>query len=280
MSFDDRDIAKAAELIAQADGLIVAAGAGMGVDSGLPDFRGNEGFWNAYPALGKRGLSFQEIASPHSFVATPRLAWGFYGHRLAMYRSVKPHEGFQALKRWGDATLQGTAVFTSNVDGHFQAAGFPDQWIEECHGSIHHLQCSKPCRPDIWPADGFLPRVDVEPCELVNEPPHCPHCGALARPNVLMFNDWEWVAGRQAEQHRRLQNWLAHLERPVVVEIGAGSIIPSVREFSHRAIKEHHGRLIRINATDAQVPSSLDVGLHGRGLPALMAIDEHWRQLS
>lgn len=41
----------AASLIEQADALIVAAGAGMGVDSGLPDFRGAEGFWQAYPAL-------------------------------------------------------------------------------------------------------------------------------------------------------------------------------------------------------------------------------------
>lgn len=43
---------ESAALIAQADGLVVAAGAGMGVDSGLPDFRGREGFWRAYPALG------------------------------------------------------------------------------------------------------------------------------------------------------------------------------------------------------------------------------------
>ena len=199
---------------------------------------------------------------------------------LALIDEEEGDAGFALLQRWARALPHGVAVFTSNVDGHFQAAGFPDQWIEECHGSIHHLQCSKPCTPDIWPADGFLPHVDAERCELINEPPRCPHCGALARPNVLMFSDWEWVAGRQAEQHRRLQNWLARLERPVVVEIGAGSIIPSVREFSHRAIKEHHGRLIRINATDAQVPSSLDVGLHGRGLPALMAIDEHWRRVS
>jgi len=35
-------------LIAQADAIIIAAGAGMGGDSGLPDFRGNTGFWNAY----------------------------------------------------------------------------------------------------------------------------------------------------------------------------------------------------------------------------------------
>ena len=57
---------QAAELIAQADGLIITAGAGMGVDSGLPDFRGPEGFWRAYPALGRAGMHFEDVASPQT----------------------------------------------------------------------------------------------------------------------------------------------------------------------------------------------------------------------
>ena len=48
---------RAAALVASADALLVCAGAGMGVDSGLPDFRGDEGFWRAYPALGRARLS-------------------------------------------------------------------------------------------------------------------------------------------------------------------------------------------------------------------------------
>lgn len=61
----------AAELIEQSDGMIIAAGAGMGVDSGLPDFRGDAGFWQAYPALAKAQISFQAIASPRSFQSQP-----------------------------------------------------------------------------------------------------------------------------------------------------------------------------------------------------------------
>ncbi|TAK99630.1 MAG: NAD-dependent deacetylase, partial [Aquabacterium sp.] len=64
-------IRHAAEIIDQADGLIIAAGAGMGVDSGLPDFRGPEGFWNAYPALGRAGLGFMDVANPRAFGRTP-----------------------------------------------------------------------------------------------------------------------------------------------------------------------------------------------------------------
>ena len=55
---------QAADLIRHADGMLIGAGAGMGVDSGLPDFRGPEGFWRAYPALREAGLKFSEIASP------------------------------------------------------------------------------------------------------------------------------------------------------------------------------------------------------------------------
>lgn len=114
---------RAAELIAQADALVIAAGAGMGVDSGLPDFRGAQGFWRAYPALGRVGLPFTTVASPATFERDPHLAWGFYGHRLGLYRRTQPHAGFGLLKRWGERTLHGLAVFTSNVDGQFQRAG-------------------------------------------------------------------------------------------------------------------------------------------------------------
>lgn len=56
--------AKAARLIDSADSLIICTGAGMGIDSGLPDFRGPGGFWKVYPALGQAKLRFEEIASP------------------------------------------------------------------------------------------------------------------------------------------------------------------------------------------------------------------------
>jgi NAD-dependent SIR2 family protein deacetylase len=55
-------------LIDQADGLLIAAGAGMRVDSGRPDFRGQEGFWQAYPALRQAGMEFSSITSPEIVV--------------------------------------------------------------------------------------------------------------------------------------------------------------------------------------------------------------------
>ena len=135
----------AADLIAQADGLIIAAGAGMGVDSGLPDFRGNQGFWRVYPALAEARIAFEEIACPDAFRDAPERAWGFYGHRLNLYRRTIPHAGFAVLKRWGLRLPRGAFVFTSNVDGQFQRAGFDSNQVCEVHGSIHHLQCVQGC---------------------------------------------------------------------------------------------------------------------------------------
>lgn len=280
MTCTEEQFQLAAELIAQADGLVVAAGAGIGVDSGLPDFRGNEGFWRAYPVLGQLGMPFHDIACPEAFVRATTLAWGFYGHRLALYRQTKPHRGFDLLRGWGDATLQGCAVFTSNVDGHFTVAGFDENALEECHGSIHHLQCTKPCSHDIWPADTFVPEVDSERCELLNDPPLCPRCGALARPNILMFGDMQWVEVRQQVQRARLARALSRMERPVVVELGAGTAIATVRHFSHRIIHEYGGRLVRINPTDHSVPTPRDVGIAMTALQALEAIDVRWRALA
>ena len=262
----------AAALIEQAQALIVCAGAGMGVDSGLPDFRGKEGFWNAYPALREAQIEFYKIASPSAFRSSPERAWGFYGHRLTLYRRTLPHLGFNLLRHWGERMLHGASVFTSNVDGHFQKAGFDPHRIHECHGSIHHLQCLESCDQSIWPADDFIPDVDEHACRLRNHAPACPHCGGLARPNILMFGDWGWQQRRAAAQASAQEAWLSSLSRPVVIEIGAGTAIPSVRSFSQRVIHEFDGRLIRINPTEHRVPTSLDVGLPVGAAAGLAAI--------
>ena len=273
-SLPSESIARAAGLIRDADALIIAAGAGMGVDSGLPDLRGKDGFWKAYPALAEAGIEFKRIASPMAFARDPALAWGFYGHRLALYREVVPHAGFAILKRWGESKRSGTSVFTSNVDGHFQAAGFAGDDIHECHGSIHHLQCSEPCMRGIWSGRDFAPDVDTARYRLLNPPPKCPACGALARPNILMFNDFAWVEDRSEAQARRQQSWLRGISRPVVVELGAGTAIPSVRLFSEHVVSAYGGRLVRINPREYSVRGTKDVGIACGALTALMAIDE------
>ena len=249
-----------------ADGLLITAGAGMGVDSGLPDFRGKEGFWQAYPALRDAGIAFQSIACPDTFLNDPALAWGFYGHRLNLYRDTVPHAGFDLLLDYARQKPHGAFVYTSNVDGQFQKAGFNAVQVLECHGSIHHLQCQGGCKAAIWTAGEFIPEIDEARCRLLNEPPRCRCCGEIARPNILMFNDYGWIDHRYLEQLARFQKWRSQVERLAVIEIGAGTSIPSVRHFG----EFQEGYLVRINPREPDIPHSVrGISLVMNGLDGL-----------
>lgn len=252
------NILQAAEAIQSADGLLITAGAGMGVDSGLPDFRGNEGFWKAYPVVAKLGLSFADMANPSWFEDDPHLAWAFYGHRLNLYRKTPPHDGFATLLSWAAKKPAGYFVFTSNVDGHFQKAGFDPERLVECHGSIHHFQCVAGCAGSIWDATDERVSVDEIIFRAANPLPRCRHCNGLARPNILMFGDLSWIDERSGAQHARLFQWLRSLEkksaRVAVIELGAGTAIPTVRIMSERVANRLNGNLVRINPREADVP--------------------------
>ncbi len=269
---------RAAEILRESDALLITAGAGMGVDSGLPDFRGNEGFWNAYPPYRKLGRSFVEMANPEGFRCDPSFAWGFYGHRLELYRETVPHDGFGILRRWAEAKQKGAFVMTSNVDGHFQRAGFAEESIYEVHGSIHFLQCTRPCNGSgIWSADSFRVDIDERAMRAVGELPTCVNCGAVARPNILMFGDLAYLGDRNEEQRLRLDRWLDEREdeKIAVVEMGAGTAVPTVRAFSEGACRHFSGaHLIRINVREPDVPKSTDIGLAAGALEALTRIDE------
>ena len=264
----DMAVARAAEAIEEAGGILITAGAGMGVDSGLPDFRGTAGFWGAYPALGRARMHFGDIANPQAFIDSPRLAWGFYGHRLNLYRKTVPHGGFRILREIAERKRHGAFAFTSNVDGHFQAAGFAARDVCEIHGSIHQLQCLDGCRGKVWPATDFNPEVDEAECWLTNEPPACPHCGGIARPNILMFGDWGWLDFRERLQMQNLREWYDSAGSIAVIEIGAGTTIPTVRQFG----EDSGGRLIRINLSESAVDGTKDVALPLSGLDALRRI--------
>lgn len=252
----DEGISRAQGWVEDAEAVLITAGAGMGVDSGLPDFRGNEGFWKAYPPYKKLGHDFMEMASPARFVDAPELGWGFYGHRLSLYRNTIPHDGFKRLLAYAETRSLGYGVYTSNVDGHFQAAGFANDRIAECHGSIHHLQCFRPCGNSIWGASDTVVDVDPETMRAGLPLPTCPDCGALARPNILMFGDGSWLSQRSAERAWYLQEWLATLtgKRLVILEFGAGTAIPTVRRFSEEIATRPGASLIRVNPRESKAP--------------------------
>jgi NAD-dependent SIR2 family protein deacetylase len=271
----DQTLNQAAEAIAAADAIVIGAGAGMGVDSGLPDFRGPQGFWQAYPPYERLGLSFVALANPRWFDEDPELAWGFYGHRMGLYRRTDPHEGFGILRRWVERMPRGGFVVTSNVDGHFQRAGFDPDRLVEVHGAIGAMQCLAECGIGIFSSAPFEVAIDGTTMRALPPLPACPACGALARPNILMFGDWGWESSWSDAQQRRMEHWLGGLgpARIVVIELGAGQAVATVRRISEQIVRQYRGRLIRINPREPDVPAG-HLALPLGALAALRALDE------
>lgn len=249
----------------------------MGVDSGLPDFRGNTGFWKAYPPLAKLGIQFEEMANPEWFTTNPWLAWGFYGHRLNLYRKTSPHTGFQILfeKYWNQNTP--IFIFTSNVDGHFQKAGFIKDQIMECHGSLLRLQCLNQCGHPIWEVDSDV-ELQFNPLTLLAEDPlpRCPRCGALARPNILMFSDWGWDQKRTSNQHEYFQAWLEQHKKTdlLVLELGAGTNIPTVRTTCEEVFETIGNHFVRINPREAESKIDNVISIPMKAMKALELINQ------
>jgi NAD-dependent SIR2 family protein deacetylase len=140
---------------------------------------------------------------------------------------------------------------------------------------LAHLQCATPCSDEIWSADELEVMVDEESFRAVSELPKCPRCGSLARPNVLMFNDWHWIPRRTSAQQRRFDSWLADVinAKTVIVELGAGSAVPSVRLTSEHAAARLGATLVRINPREPQVPHG-QIGIPRGALEALEAMDQ------
>lgn len=252
----DQMIDQARTILQSADAILITAGAGMGVDSGLPDFRGNTGFWQAYPIAKERGLSFESLANPDWFWKEPSLAWAFYGHRLNLYRDTVPHEGFKMLLDLCRSKQDDYFILTSNVDGQFQKAGFDPDKICEIHGSIHHFQCTGSKNHGIWDATHEHVQVDMENFKAQEPFPKCPECGKIARPNIMMFGDWDYLSSRSDAQMKRFGRWKLEMneneKKVAVIEIGAGTSIPSIRRMSESAAKQFQTPLVRINPRESQ----------------------------
>jgi NAD-dependent SIR2 family protein deacetylase len=137
------------------------------------------------------------------------------------------------------------------------------------------MQCLDDCGIGIFPSEPFAVAIDEATMRAIPPLPACPRCGALARPNVLMFGDWGWDSSRSDPQHRRMDAWLRALAgaRLVIVEFGAGKAVPTVRITCEEIARRYRGTLIRINPREPEVPAghlSLPMG----ALAALRAISE------
>ena len=123
--------------------------------------------------------------------------------------------------------------------------------------------------------DCFDIEVDEETMRARQPLPRCPHCDAVARPNILMFGDWNYIRNRNDEQRRRFDAWLAERResRIVILEFGAGKAVPTVRIFSEEVCRQSpEATLIRFNPREPEVPRDRDVSIASGALESILAI--------
>lgn len=265
---------RVAKELKTADALLIGAGAGMGVDSGLPDFRGIDGLWKKVSPMQGQLLADD-----------PASSWGFFAHCLELFRTNSPHPGFAILKSWTEKYFPDYFIFTTNIDRHFQESGFPEERILEEHGSIYHHQCiaGLRCSAAIWPVPaGFNESLtfDRETLKLTSPMPTCPNCGDLARPNVLLFGDRGWVPQRTVAQEEKYYGWVLEKKQKkqkiVALEFGAGTAVPTVRvecqKVGHTLIRINpHQFLVVRDHREEKKAISLPLG----ALDAVRRIDKY-----
>jgi NAD-dependent SIR2 family protein deacetylase len=263
-----RTARRVATLITKAEALLITAGAGMSLDSSAP---ADPATTQLQALFDGPGQTFRKMAQPHRFETNPGAVWAWYGHRQSMYRRTQPHAGYRILHSWAQAVPCGSFVVTSNIDGQFSKAGFTDWQIVERHGSAQHYQCSVPCNDDVWHVPEVPFALDPATGQVIGTLPRCPRCNAVARPNVLMYDDVKWVDTVRREQQRRYESWLGSVrgKRVVVIECGAGEGAASVRRVGERLLERSFVSLVRINpaATEADEPTFV------MRAPALQAIE-------
>lgn len=143
----------------------VLTGAGISAESGVPTFRGKDGLWNNYPV--------EKLATVDALENNPQLFWEFYNWRRDLLSSIKPNLGHYALVDIENYFEEFTLI-TQNVDNlHIEAGNIN---ILELHGNITKNRCTN-CDD--------LTLMDLNE----NGIPKCKKCGALLKPDVILFGD-------------------------------------------------------------------------------------------
>lgn len=164
--------------------LVVLTGAGVSAESGIPTFRGPEGYWR----VGSVNYHPQELARASSFARDPETVWRWYLHRRAVCREAEPNLAHRVLAECA-AQLDDFFLITQNVDGLHGRAGSPPATSYEIHGNIERMRCSAGC--------GTGEKLPTIPDGVSGSDTDgglrarltCLGCGAWMRPHVLWFDE-------------------------------------------------------------------------------------------
>jgi len=144
--------------------IVFVTGAGISQESGIPTFRGKDGYWRRYDPM--------KLASIDAFYDDPKLVWEWYEDRRKNILDVKPNEGHFAISQMEE--FKDVVVLTQNIDGLHQRSGSTN--VLELHGSIIRIKCT---------VCDFIDNI-TENFESL--PPKC-KCGSMLRPDVVWFGE-------------------------------------------------------------------------------------------
>jgi NAD-dependent deacetylase len=212
--------------VTDADRVLVITGAGVSAESGIPTFRGKDGYWrNLDPAM---------LATPEAFAREPQLVWEWYRERRQRIRSAQPnaaHEAIAKLAQRADEFL----LVTQNVDDLHARARLPKEKMVQIHGDIFVTRCSR-CDFEHGGRGG-----SPEPPEDDVYLPRCPKCAAILRPGVVWFGEqlpWNEV--------QRVENYLDRGSCDVVIVAGTTATFGYIVDWALRA-RAATSELIEVN---------------------------------
>lgn len=164
-------VKKLAEMIAECDNIVFYGGAGVSTESGVKDYRSEDGLYNT---VREYGVSPEEILSHDFFLENTSVFYDFY--RKYFLSEVKPNKAHIAL---AELEKRGKlrAVVTQNIDGLHQAAGSKN--VLELHGTVKKYYCYS-CGCDCG---------DVSEIVLSGEIPRCKRCGGIVKPRVVLYGE-------------------------------------------------------------------------------------------
>jgi len=190
--------ARVAQVLRRARRLVVLTGAGISAESGIPTFRGSDGFWT----VGSQNYQPQELATWSKFNEMPEELWRWYQYRWGICRSADPNPGHFALVELEGLVDGGMTLVTQNIDGLHLLAGSNPERLCELHGRIDEMRCDErvegACLHGLSVDDPEnLERARATVCKTPkpskNEGderlPHCSRCGVRQRPKILWFDE-------------------------------------------------------------------------------------------
>jgi NAD-dependent deacetylase len=189
-----------AEVRASRGPVLALTGAGISAESGIPTFRGAEGYW----VVGSRNYMPQEMATHAMFERSPEEVWRWYLYRFGVCKHAQPNAGHLALVDLDAALGERFTLVTQNIDGlHLRAGASPERTY--CiHGDAGFVRCADGCLvgrlplPDVGPRDATTPFTAADRAALT-----CPRCKAWLRPHVLWFDEYYDEENYRAESALR-----------------------------------------------------------------------------